>query len=179
MSKKPAKTAGRKRDPKTMFGTPERAEKMRELSEPSAHTVKRAKQAAFLAAFAECGSITKACKAAHCVRREFYDWKGNEEEFAKQFRALDDQVLGLLEDEAMRRAVEGLPRMKFCEGRTIHVKDENGAEVPYIEYEFSDRLIELLLKARAPHKYRERLDMKVDGEVTMKVIERPLTKAKA
>lgn len=67
------------------------------------------------------------------------------EEFAELFQnALDEYTLDL-EAEAHRRAVQGIEEKIYTKDG-----DECGTKIIY-----SDRLLELLLKANAPEKYRE------------------------
>ena len=72
----------------------------------------------------------------------------------------------MLEAEARRRATQGVERMKFYKGEPI-IDPRTGK--PYIEHEYSDRLLELALKAHMPDKYVDRQEIKT-REVTGDVI---------
>lgn len=89
--------------------------------------------------------IKEACKAIHLERRTFYHWLTNDEQFAKEFNIRKNIVITFLEDEAYRRAVNGVSKPVYQGG--IKVGE-------YTEY--SDTLLALLLKANAPEKYREK-----------------------
>lgn len=105
----------------------------------------------FLAAFVEFVSVTRACKKAKIPRQTVYDWKKNSPEFKKRYDEATNLALQALEDEAVRRAYEGVNKPVF----------QGGAKVGTIK-EYSDTLMIVLLKARAPEKYRERSNITVD-----------------
>lgn len=88
-----------------------------------------------------------------------------------------DESADLLEQEARRRAEQGVQRLKFHNGATIKVQAQGpGGEplvnidgapimVPYVEHEYSDTLMIFLLKGIRPEKYRERTDVRHSGKV--------------
>lgn len=143
--------------------------------EPSIRTVELAAQAAFLAAFQDCGSIRRAALAACVSRSQVYAWMDENPEFKNAVDASRQQICGLIDDELFRRAIHGTARLKFHEGKVIKVsvKQADGTTVdePYVEFEYSDRCLELLAKANNPAKYREKIDHRLDGEVVLKVFE--------
>ena len=115
-----------------------------------------AKQAAFLAAYALCGAIGQAAKAANCDRRSHIDWMKNDPNYRDRFAIAQDAANEVLEREARRRAVKGVEKMKFYKGEPIYVIDETtGRSKPYVEHEYSDALLTLLLKAHMHDKYAE------------------------
>jgi hypothetical protein len=69
----------------------------------------------------------------------------------------------LLEDEAVRRAHEGLRKPVLYRGRVVRI---NG-EIVY-EHTYSDTLLIRLLKALAPDKYKRQVEnpMDWDGDLT-------------
>jgi hypothetical protein len=87
-------------------------------------------------------SVTAACKAAKIGRRTYYDWRAADPDFA----ALCDDALEMgtdhLEDAATRQAIKG-----------------------------NTALLVLLLKARRPEKYRERLQTEHVGEGLRVILE--------
>lgn len=94
---------------------------------------------------------TAACAARTVgVRRNaMFDLRKRDPEFARQWAEADEAGTEALEQEAIRRAVEGVERGLFYQG------------VKYTtEREFSDPLLMFLLRARAPEKYRERYEVK-------------------
>lgn len=114
------------------------------------------KAEAFFAALAETANVTKACAAIAITRRTAYNWREADPGFAAGWdRAMKAAVLGL-EDEAHRRAFEGLDKPVFYQG------EECGTV-----REYSDTLAIFLLKAHNPEKYRE--NSKVELEANIRV----------
>jgi len=106
----------------------------------------------FLELFSETANIEKACKILGMVRRTVYAWKYNDPEFAAKFAEADELALQVLEDEANRRALYGVEKPVYQGGKLAgHVT------------EYSDTLLIVLLKARAPHKYKERFSGEITG----------------
>lgn len=115
------------------------------------HTRTPEKDFAFLVTLAETGNVTRAAAAIGCGRSTVYEWREADEDFAKQWeRAMRIATLGL-EDEARRRAEEGVDEPVFYQGI------ECGTVRKY-----SDTLLIFLLKARDP-KYREKTAMELTG----------------
>lgn len=140
--------------------------------------LKRAHQAAFLAAFATTGNVSAAAEAAQIDRTRHYAWMV-EEDYATLFAAAQVEATEALEREARRRAVDGTTRFKFHEGKPL-IHPETGK--PYVEHEYSDVLLIFLLKGAAPEKYRERTDNRNENtdrvSVTYNVSPPPTTPAK-
>jgi hypothetical protein len=113
----------------------------------------RLKKLAFLAAYSSCASRTKAANAIGIDRTTHYIWLREDAEYKQQFDALAEEVADLLEDEAVRRAVEGEEEPLI--GRVD--KDLDGIITKVRKR--SDRLLELLLKANRPDKFRERREI--------------------
>jgi len=109
-------------------------------------------QEAVLSAFEECGHISNSCKEANVPRRTFYNWIGKDKKFKKAFEAARVVATGLLVDEAWRRAKDGVPKGIYYKGDLV------GHEL-----EYSDRLLELLLKANDPKTYKDRVSTEVSG----------------
>lgn len=106
----------------------------------------------FIERYIDLASITRTCKEVQMTRRNFYQWLENDPEFKAKFKIADAMALGVLEDEAHRRAVDGTLRPVFQGGK--HVGDIR---------EYSDTLMIVLLKARAPHKYKDRFSGELMG----------------
>ena len=111
------------------------------------------KQIAFLAAYSVGGMIGRAATAAGCDRNAHYYWLANDPDYPAKFLEAQAAANEVLEAEARRRAVAGTERMKFYKGEPI-IDPRTGE--PYIEHEYSDRLLELAMKAHLPEKYIER-----------------------
>jgi|JYMV01.1.fsa_nt_gi hypothetical protein len=123
------------------------------------------KQAAFLAAYVETGSISHAARAAETSRTSHYRWMEEDEEYPEIFEAARDEALEILEHEARFRAVEGLRQYKFDRDGNALKHPITGE--PYYENKKSDVLLIFLLKAADPEKYRERTETQLRGEVNL------------
>lgn len=109
------------------------------------------KKIAFLAALAETGNVSRAATAAGVERMTVYRWRDEDEEFAAAWERSKRVGMGLLEDEALRRAHDGTEKPVFHQGfqcGTIR--------------EYSDTLTIFLLKAHDP-KYREKTGLELTG----------------
>ena len=106
----------------------------------------------FLADFG--ANVTRAAKAVNISRTELYETKAENEEFSKRWDAAVKLGTAALEDEARRRAFDGVQRSVFYKGKKVGVVRE-----------YSDTLLIVLLKAHEPEKYRE--NVKVDGGITV------------
>jgi len=101
-----------------------------------------------------------------------------------EFHEAWDAALGIgndyLEQEAQRRAVDGYEEPIVHKGIQAFVRDAetgnleldaNGKPIPLTVRRYSDRLLEILLKARRPEKFRE--NMKIEAHVTGGVLAIP------
>ena len=164
------------------MGTKKRKERRKQrqqaVKQPPGSVVSRSSplQAAFLAAYSTLGVITKAAEAAHCSRESHTWWMTHDPDYPAKFQTAQDEANDCLEAEARRRAVEGVGKMKFwrdkATGEALPIIDPRTGK-PYIEHDYSDRLIELLLKAHLPEKYVERSKVETTnidgGEVPQRV----------
>jgi hypothetical protein len=99
----------------------------------------------FLLALTNAGNVTAACRAAGIGKQTAYQWRQDEPAFADAWAdALEEAVDGL-EKEAWRRAVDGVDKPIVYQGVVTGT---------YREY--SDRMLEILLKAHRPDKFIER-----------------------
>lgn len=112
----------------------------------SGSTIRR--QRAFLEAFAVMGIISYAAERAGIHRQTVYDWLRVDPDFQKAYQHALEQANDLLERELFRRAVSGVVEPVYQGGRKV------GSVRKY-----SDRLLELTLKARRPERFRERVDV--------------------
>lgn len=101
-------------------------------------------RAKVIAEFRRTGRIDLACAAAGCDRDCHYIWLKKDEKYATDFEAARVQVAGLMEDEAMRRATKGTLKPVSI-----------GGQIHFV-YEFSDRLLEFLLKCRNRQVFGDR-----------------------
>lgn len=110
---------------------------------------------AFLSTLRETCNVSEAARAAGIGRRTAYDWREADKDFAAQWVEAAEEAADRLEREAWRRAVEGVDKPVIFQGRITDT---------YKEY--SDRMLEILLKGHRPEKYVEKrhLDVTSGGQ---------------
>lgn len=113
---------------------------------------KEQQQADFLAYFSVYASVSRAAKKSKVARSNIYLWLKNDDAFKELYDEACKEALGSLEDEAVRRAYEGVLKPVF----------QGGVKVGSIR-EYSDTLLIVLLKARDPQKYKERVASEHSG----------------
>jgi len=104
----------------------------------------------FLKAFARSGNITYAAKLAGISRRTVYVWQEHQPGFAEAFAEAGHKATEALEREAWRRAKDGVAEPVYQHGKLVGTIQR-----------YSDNLLMFLLKARAPERYRDRVDVSV------------------
>lgn len=92
----------------------------------------------FLTAFAKSGTVTAACRAAKIDRKTAYNARQADEAFAVAWFEVEEGVTEKLEEEGLKRALEG-----------------------------SDRMLEFFLRARRPSMYRDNLKVEHGGQVSI------------
>lgn len=107
------------------------------------------KLTAFCAVLAETCNVGKACKAVDISRYTAYRWRKEIDAFRDAWDEAMQAGVTALEDEAHRRAFEGIDEPIVHQGVVMDTKKA-----------YSDTLAIFLLKAHAPDKYRE--NSKVD-----------------
>lgn len=114
-------------------------------------------QARFLELYQEIGTVNLAAKQTPIAKKNVYLWVKNNPEFAKAFNEIKplakESYVGILEQEAHRRAVEGVDEPVYHKGYLV-------AKVR----RYSDTLLIFLLKGAAPEKYRDHTDLNVSGK---------------
>ena len=106
----------------------------------------------FIELYPEHGNIGDTLKVIGLKsRNSFYDWEKNDPEFKSAFEDVKKNYVETLEREADRRAVEGVNKPVYQQGKLVGTVKE-----------YSDTLLIFRLKALAPDKYRERTESKVD-----------------
>lgn len=149
------------------------------------------KLTAFCAALAETGIVARACKAVGISRVTAYEWRDEDPAFKARWEKALKVGVTALEDEAHRRAFEGVDKPLVHQGQFtpmfVPAKDEQGnvimeevAEgvtrpkfIPLLDdegrqqiatmKEYSDTLAIFLLKAHNPDKYRENSKVQLTG----------------
>lgn len=111
---------------------------------------------AFIEALSTTGNVKLACVAAGIGRTTVYTERKNNDGFAQSWDVALEEAADLLEDEARRRAVEGVAEPIIYKGKIVTIADpETGIETPLILRKYSDTLLIFLLKGARPEKYRE------------------------
>lgn len=129
-------------------------------------TVLRARET-FIAQLAQGASITMAAERAGVGRTTAYEWKAADEAFAALWEEALEAGIDRLEDEARRRAVHGVEKPVVAMGKIA--RNDDGTVLMIREY--SDTLLALMLKAKKPDQYRERVDanLKHSGGLTVSI----------
>lgn len=100
---------------------------------------------AFLAVLSETCNASLACAAINQPRRTVYNWRNADPAFARDWAKARAIGADAIEDELVRRAVEGVAVPVYHRGVIV------GAMRRY-----NDRLLMVLLRALKPERYRER-----------------------
>ena len=110
-----------------------------------------ARRERFLKALADTGSVTAAVAVAGTSRTRCYELRKGDPAFAAAWEEAEEVAADRLEDEARRRAVEGVPEPLVSAGKLV--RDDNGQPIAIRRY--SDNLLIALLRAHRPPR-RER-----------------------
>lgn len=106
----------------------------------------QAKRETFLEALREGGGhVGRAAKSIGVSRRHLYRIRESDPEFRAAWIEAIEIGTGALEDEAVRRAMQGIDKPIFQGGRKVGTVRE-----------YSDTLLMFLLRARNPEKYSDR-----------------------
>lgn len=109
--------------------------------------------ARFLLNLRKYGVVTNACEAAGTTRQNAYWLRSNSPEFREEWDIALDDAVDTLEHAAWSRARDGVAKLKF-DARGNPIIDPRTNE-PYVEYEYSDNLLALLLRANRREKYAD------------------------
>lgn len=116
------------------------------------------RQNAFLKAFAETGRYKHACELSNVSYQAVRSMMNESKEFKELVEEAHMFYADNLEQEALRRAVDGYLEPVFSQ--------KTGTQIGVVR-KFSDRLLEILLKAHRPEKFRDnvQVDHKHSGGV--------------
>lgn len=103
---------------------------------------------AFLAALADCGVLTYAAEAAGVDRGTVWRRREADPDFAAQCELAIEMAADKLEQEARRRAIEGVEEPVYQGGQLIGTKTV-----------YSDQLLALLLKGRRKKVFADRTEL--------------------
>lgn len=111
----------------------------------------------FLDVLAQTGNVVLSCKAANVTAETVYAARLKSPELRAQWASAMNAAQQVLEAEAWRRAVKGVPE-------PVWLKDGSGQPVKVDEVrKYSDTLLIFLLKAADPKKYRENQRVELTG----------------
>jgi hypothetical protein len=134
------------------------------------------KQVAFLAAYAETGTVTTAALHARVARRSHLNWLKNET-YAEAFAQAEERAVQIMETDARRRAIQGVEEPVIYQGKLQYepkrdkygreVKDAHGDVVysnkPLTVRKPSDLVLMFLLKSKRPLIYRDNARLEPAG----------------
>lgn len=111
------------------------------------------KRKELIAAIRQTGTVIAACAVVGISSAMVYRWRRADPDFAREMAEAQEDAAERLVDEAWKRAVEG-----------YKVPVTHKGEITDWYTAYSDRLLEVLLKARRPQEFRDRYE--VAGTVT-------------
>ena len=114
----------------------------------------------FLATLRDSGNITVSCMKAGISRALAYKWRDNDKRFHDLWHIAIEISVDKLEYVARNRAVKGTKKPIYYKGELID----------YV-YEPSDRLMELLLKAKRPEQFNPVQKLEHSGGVSVSVVQ--------
>ena len=113
---------------------------------PKTAALRRRTKAAFLLALqGNGGNISNACETAKVHADTVWSWRKTDEEFCAEVETVLNESTCVLEDEAVRRAHDGVKKPVY----------QGGMLVGFVQ-EYSDSLLMFLLRGRRPEKYKNR-----------------------
>lgn len=121
------------------------------MTAPARQRLTPKKRQQFCEALARCGNITEAARVVGVSRPTLYDYRKADAEFAAEWDRAVELGADALEDEARRRAYDGVDELLTCSRGLIHHDDGSLAMVR----KYSDTLLIFLLKGAKPERYRD------------------------
>jgi hypothetical protein len=121
-----------------------------------------ARLAAFLRIYALTGRLGEAAKAAGVHRCTHYRRLASDPLYQKAFRDAEERAGQELQDEAVRRAMEGVKRPMMYQGMPVKL----GRRILY-HTQYSDMLLLALLKRFRPALYRDHVVSEHTGSVDL------------
>jgi hypothetical protein len=112
------------------------------------------KKRAFLRAYAVCGQLKQTCAAVDIDHELHYYWLKTDATYKAAFADAKEMAASTLEDEAIRRARDGVMRPVYYLGEVV------GEELTY-----SDTLLIFLLKGAMPARYGQN----VQANITLQI----------
>ena len=117
------------------------------------HKVSEEQWNTFFTALGQRGIVKDACIAADIHRSTVYEYlKAGPQEWEDRYRIAEEEAADTLENEAYRRAVEGVDEPVFQMGGQVGTRRV-----------YSDALLVRLLQARRPSKFRNNVSAELTG----------------
>ena len=107
----------------------------------------------FLETLSRTGNPSAACQASHLTRRFINRMRENDPVFARDYNEAMEEAADLLEAEAWRRALEGVPQLLVKAGQPVLNADGTAITVR----RYSDPLLVMLLRGCKPDKFQRRI----------------------
>lgn len=98
-------------------------------------------------------NVTRAAEEINVSRQRLYERRDEDPAFKKRWEAAVKIGVTCIEDEMLRRAVEGVEEPVFYQGKEVATVTK-----------YSDTLLIVLAKAHWPEKYKERHDITSDDK---------------
>lgn len=123
----------------------------------------------FCRILAETANVRQAIRELGLKVTFVYDWRNTDEKFRKMWEEADLAATSYLEEEARRRATEGVDKPIYgptydettsADGVTVIRK---GYGLVGTERQYSDQLLTVLLKAHNPARFRENVSIQHGG----------------
>ncbi len=108
----------------------------------------------FINVLRETCNVSEAARSAGIGRRTAYEWRDKDPAFAADWEDAEEEAADKLEREAWRRAVEGIDKPVVHQGVIT---------ATYKEY--SDKMLEILLKGHRPEKFTDRNKIEHSGQI--------------
>lgn len=125
-----------------------------------------AKQRAFLEAYRTTVNVRQSLKAAKIEYNHFHRWYKSNTKFREEWDQIQDAAAQTLEDEAVRRAVQGCKRAIYYRGKRVYAGTGKDRK-PVYELEFSDQLLIHLLRRFRPALYRDNWHVEHSGSLNL------------
>lgn len=144
--------------------TKSRIEHRRELED----MVLQKRKSLFIKHLGRTGNITISSKLSGLPKQSARDLYKKDEKFADEWDEALETAIDALELECRRRGKDGTEEYVTYQGRVVYMRDEDGnflrdpitdKRIPLVRRIYSDRLMELMLKAHRPEKYAENIQV--------------------
>lgn len=123
-------------------------------------------KARFIATVVATDNLSAALRAVNISRTTLSRHLQEDPDFAAALAEARDEAADELEGIVRRRAMEGTTKRLWHKGEPV-MDPQTGEQAVEVEYNVARELA--LLKAAKPHKYRDRADLHVSGEVEVKL----------